>query len=405
MKIRSITSFVNPGFPPDRKVMEQAARFLEAARPAFVAVGYEVQTARLASVPFPELLASAGPGGLPELAQALEAQATSSGYDYVCLGPAHPGRLECYQPIPEAIAATQSAFFAGIMAAPGIGVSLPAIRACAQVIHHSAGIDPNGFANLRFAALANVPPGAPFFPAAYHQGNAPAFALAMEAAGLAVEAVSAARSLESARQNLQSALERHGRNLAGVAGSLAARFPFTFGGIDFSLAPFPETARSLGTALERLGSPEVGRHGSLAAAAFLADTLDRARFPRAGFNGLFLPVLEDATLAARAAGGSLSIKDLLLFSAVCGTGLDTLPLPGDLLPAQIEAILLDVAVLSERLKKPLTARLLPIPGKTAGEPTHFDFEYFANSRVLDVQSAPLGGLLAGDEAFSLEKRG
>ena len=51
----------------------------------------------------------------------------------------------------------------------------------------------------------------------------------------------------------------------------------------------------MGTALERLTGGRVGEHGTLAAAAFLADTLDRAQFKRTGFSGLFLPVLEDST--------------------------------------------------------------------------------------------------------------
>ena len=65
-----------------------------------------------------------------------------------------------------------------------------------------------------------------------------------------------------------------------------------------------------------------------AAAAVLTDAIDRARFRRAGFSGLMLPVMEDATLAKRAADGSLTVKDLLMYSAVCGTGLDTIPLAG-----------------------------------------------------------------------------
>ena len=81
--------------------------------------------------------------------------------------------------------------------------------------------------------------------------------------------------------------------------------------------------------MERLGVPRLGEHGSLAAAAILADTMDQADFLRAGFSGLMLPVLEDATLARRAAEGSLGVKDLLLYSCVCGTGLDSVPLPGD----------------------------------------------------------------------------
>jgi uncharacterized protein (UPF0210 family) len=84
--------------------------------------------------------------------------------------------------------------------------------------------------------------------------------------------------------------------------------------------------------------------------------------------------------------------------------LDTLPLPGDTGVEQLEAILLDVAALSLRLNKPLTARLMPIPGKKAGDPTGFDFEYFANSKVLEVPAQPLTGLLSGNETISIKPR-
>ena len=136
----------------------------------------------------------------------------------------------------------------------------------------------------------------------------------------------------------------------------------------------------------------------------LAECLDQADFFHAGFSGLMLPVLEDAALAARAAEGTLTVKDLLLYSAVCGTGLDTVPLPGDTPPEALTALLLDVAVLAQRLDKPLTARLMPIPGKQAGDPTGFDFAYFANSRVLALQAGPLSGPLAGTETFRLASR-
>jgi uncharacterized protein (UPF0210 family) len=114
--------------------------------------------------------------------------------------------------------------------------------------------------------------------------------------------------------------------------------------------------------------------------------------------------LEDSTLAARTENGVLNITDLLLYSAVCGTGLDTLPLPGDTNSSQIAAILLDLAALALRLDKPLTARLMPIPGKVAGDLTSFDFEYFANSRVLSVCAEPLQNFLAGDGVIELHKR-
>jgi uncharacterized protein (UPF0210 family) len=89
---------------------------------------------------------------------------------------------------------------------------------------------------------------------------------------------------------------------------------------------------------------------------------------------------------------------------VCGTGLDTLPLPGDASPAQLSAVLLDLACLSLRLAKPLTARLMPIPGRKAGDPTNFDFEYFANSRVMPLKALPLEGFFGGHEIFGLQRR-
>jgi uncharacterized protein (UPF0210 family) len=153
-----------------------------------------------------------------------------------------------------------------------------------------------------------------------------------------------------------------------------------------------------------MGVPRVGLHGSLAAAAILTEAIDRANFPRTGFSGLMMPVLEDATLAKRAADGTLTIKDLLLYSAVCGTGLDTIPLPGDTTVDQIVPLLLDLSALALRLDKPLTARLMPVPNKKAGEPTSFDFGFFANSKVMALDADPLSSPLNGDEILQIKKR-
>ncbi len=93
-----------------------------------------------------------------------------------------------------------------------------------------------------------------------------------------------------------------------------------------------------------------------------------------------------------------------MYSAVCGTGLDTIPLPGEVSEDKIFAILLDLAALAQRLDKPLTARLMPIPGKRSGDTTDFDFKYFANSRVLKPKAQPLTGLLNGDEPYKLKSK-
>jgi uncharacterized protein (UPF0210 family) len=283
------------------------------------------------------------------------------------------------------------------------GISLPAVKACARVIEQAAPVTADGFTNLRFAALANVAPFSPFFPAAYADGSQPAFGLAIEAADIALDAFTHARSLEDARRLLLNTLEGQCRILERVSQELSFAFDIEFKGIDCSLAPFPEDWCSIGAALEALGVPSLGLHGSLAAAAFLADTLDRGTWKRTGFNGLMLPVLEDSTLAGRA-GLTLTLKDLLLFSAVCGTGLDTVPLPGNVTAGQIEALLLDVAALALRLNKPLTARLMPVPGKAAGDVTAFDFSYFSNGRVISLDAQPVTGLLHGDEVIDIQPR-
>jgi uncharacterized protein len=402
MKIRSITYFCNPKYPLDEKVIQAAGEFLAKAKSAYEAVGYEVQTVRLATIPFPKLLGEKQINDLPNLAAQLEKLIQQIGVGYLSLGPALPESPRSYQVIPEAIAASQNIFFDGVMADKSIGISLAAIKACAEVMVKSARIDPNGFANLRFAALANVKAGTPFFPAAYHDANAdqPAFAIATEAADLAVDAFSQAKTLEVGRQTLIAEIEKHGQQLSKVAHSLDCKF----GGVDFSLGPFPAEAQSLGTAFERMGVPRVGLHGSLAAAAILTEAIDRANFPRTGFSGLMMPVLEDATLAKRAADGTLSVKDVLLYSAVCGTGLDTIPLPGDTTVDQIIPLLFDLSALALRLDKPLTARLMPVPGKKAGEPTNFDFRFFAKSKVMALEAEPLSSPMNGKEVIKLRKR-
>lgn len=400
MKIRSITYFSNLGWPPVDARIQTAHTFLSNARQAFETAGYEVQTTRLATTPFSHLLR----GRIeetPAYAEAMEALLPQAGAEYVSLGPAFPDVPGSYQIIPEALARTKNVFFSGVMADIQNGISLAAVRACAQVIVSAAGLSPDGFANLRFAALADVPSGAPFFPAAYHLGGRPAFAIATQAADLALEAFQDARTVNEGAAALVAAIQTHGKSLASVARQLQFRFGAQFGGIDFSLAPFPVEGQSLGGAVERMGVPRIGLHGSLTAAAILTEAVERADFPHTGFSGFMQPVLEDSLLASRAAEGSLTIKDLLLYSAVCGTGLDTVPLPGDVSADQLTPLLLDLSALALRLDKPLTARLMPIPGKRAGDPTNFDFAFFANSKVMALESETLGNVLAGGEIFPL----
>ena len=86
---------------------------------------------------------------------------------------------------------------------------------------------------------------------------------------------------------------------------------------------------------------------------------------------------------------------------MCGTGLDCVPLTGDITEQELFYILLDICTISLRLNKPLTARLMPIPGKEAGDDVEFDFEYFAPSKIMNIRR--LAGVNKNDIFHSKEK--
>ncbi|MBN1934696.1 MAG: DUF711 family protein [Anaerolineae bacterium] len=399
MKIRSITVFVDIRPDLDAGLLARCGAFARQAQQTFRSAGLAVQTTRLTMDIFPALEASEWADRPAEFAARLEKTCQAQGFEYVATGPATQSMLPR---VAEMLRATGSVFITAQIVDPATGaIDGEMIRQSARVIGAAMHIEA-GFGNLRFAALANVPAGTPFFPAAYHGDGPPSFALALESADLAVQACTGASDAENARQRLIAALETEAGRLVPVAEQLAREHGFTFGGLDFSLAPFPTLEISIGAALEALTGQPLGSAGTLAAAATLTDAIDQARFPHAGFCGLMLPVLEDLVLAQRAAQGRLNVGELLQWSAVCGTGLDTVPLPGDVSEDALVGLLFDVAALSVRLHKPLTARLMPLPGKRSGDAVHFDFAYFADGGVLPLEGG--AGRLSNTGSLMLHPR-
>jgi uncharacterized protein (UPF0210 family) len=389
MRIRSVTIGTNVSYPLDDGPFERFGAFGRQARAGFDEVGLEVQTVRLAAQPFPTVLRGHGPAEVAPFARALEAVCQAHGIDYCSIGPVvmpeQGADMTYIDAIPDVILTTESAFASVLVASRDSGISLEGIGRAAEAVVEIAHSTPDGFGNLRLAVLANCEPGSPFFPVSYHRGQETRFSIATEAADLAVAVFSQAANLQEARTNLQQAIEQKGRTIEDVCRTLEDDFGLRFGGIDFSLAPFPETARSIGHAIENLGVDAFGSSGTLFAVAFIKRAIEAAQFTHCGFSGVMLPVLEDKTLAVRSAEDLYTLDSLLLYSTVCGTGLDTIPLPGDTTVEEVSSILLDVATLSLVADKPLTARLMPIPGKKAGEITNFDFSYFANARIMDVR--------------------
>lgn len=378
MNIRSVTCFVQLDENLDNGTLGRAAALNETARASARDAGYVLQTTRIAAQPLDEIL-----NRVParEFASAFERAYRQLGYDYGALLLRSP---ELYPDAVPLVQEVESLFVSLSIASKKTGIDFDAVCAAADIIYSLGHASPDGLSNFRFAAAANVPAGVPFFPTAYAGANAPAFAFATEAADLAVDAFTRAPDLKTAQVRLVELIESHGARLDSWGQQIEAESGIRYAGIDFSMAPYPVEESSLATALERLTGARFGTRGTLFAASFVTDTLRLAKFTRAGFSTLMLPMLEDWTMARRSHEGTYSLDSLLLYSTVCGTGLDTIPLAGDTTKAEIGALLLDLAALAVKLDKPLTARLVPVPGVRAGERTSFSFEYFANARAFGI---------------------
>lgn len=384
MKLRAITVGVNPGPPLQSQQIVAAGRFASGLRSEYEAAGLAVQTLRLATPPFPALLGGRTEAEVLTFVKDLEACCQENGIDYCSIGPVNPQRAEersLFGLVPQLIGETCTIFTSAVLAETGRPVSRSTARAIGQTIQTIARTTADGFGNLRFAAVLNCGPHIPFFPAAFHHGP-PAFCLALEAADIVAAAAQPGQGLDDFRAALVEELEHQVRPLQQLAQRQGAEFVFR--GLDLSPAPGPSPEASIAYAIERLGLGRFGEPGTLAAAAQITAALKQTRLRTCGYCGLMLPVLEDVGLAERNTQGLLRLSSLLSYSAVCGTGLDTIPLAGEVSVGQLAAVLSDVAALGWKLAKPLSARLLPVPGKQVGETTRFDFAYFVNTRVMAV---------------------
>ena len=133
--------------------------------------------------------------------------------------------------------------------------------------------------------------------------------------------------------------------------------------------------------MESFAGGPFGSSGTMTAAAIITRAVQAAPVKRVGYSGLMVPVLEDAVLARRWAEGTYNMDSLLAYSAVCAGGLDTVPLPGDISEERLARIIGDVATLAYKWNKPLAARLLPVPGKKAGDKTAFTDARMANTVI------------------------
>ena len=262
------------------------------------------------------------------------------------------------------------------------GLNLSALRSSAKIIKELS--QPNPFKNLNFCVSINVSPDTPFFPAAYHISEEPSFGLALEMADEVIKIFESINSFEEANKYLGARFNEIYDILVNICEEVATKNGIEFNGIDFSPAPYPTKEKSIGTAFEKLNFEYFGAPGSLIGVAMIKNAIPK-RKKVIGFSGFMPSVLEDFTIANSLSEKKFNLDTLLLYATICGTGLDCVPLPGDTTERELFYILLDLCTISLRLNKPLTARLMPIPDRNAGDLVDFDFEYFAASKVMDIR--------------------
>jgi hypothetical protein len=378
--IRSITAFIRLDVGQYKEEIADTLKMLRSSKSRFELAGYEVQTVRITTQPFPEY--TKGMSKQEALAFFHDLDGLAKREDIlVGIGPAlmtendDPAQAEL---LGEVLGLTSN--LRGSVAVAGSdGVHWKGVRAAAGIVKYLEDRGDGGVGNFRFTAIANVPAYTPFYPASYHQGLGHQFAIALQSANVVAGVMAVQRDPEATRQALISTLGMHARAVTDIAEKIDQETGWTYMGLDLSPAPHKEV--SIGSAIAGFTGSKFGTSGSLTGVATITGALRDIMVRRVGFSGVMMPVLEDTRLSQLWGQGALSMDQLLAYSSVCGTGLDTIPLPGDITPQQLERIIGDVATLSVKLSKPLTARLMPVPGAKPGDQTSFDDPNLVNTVI------------------------
>jgi uncharacterized protein len=385
-KIRTITAFVRIDRSSYQIQMDEAVKFLEIARTTFESRDFRVESLRIATQPFPEYTRGMSRDEALQFFKNLDGIVQNDNV-ILSIGPAYLSGKDgdAQADLLADILKNTKSIYGTVYVTGDEGVNWPAVRAAAGVMKKLSDGTLHSEGNFHFSALANVPQASPFFPAAYLAGLGHQFAVGLESAGSVGTAVKDAPDLASARRQLIDSFFQLASDVENVALRVDRERGWTYLGLD--LSPAPSKDASIGTAIENISKQPFGTSGTLTAVGLITSAIKEIGLRRTGYSGLMLPILEDPVLAERWNAGLVSIDALVSYSAVCGTGLDTVPLPGETTVEQLARIIGDVATLSMKWNKPLSARLLPVAGKTAGQQTEFTDPALVNG-VIQPLSGP-----------------
>ena len=379
-KVRAITAFIDIDTKSYTTQFETAAKFLSLARDAYTKAGFEVETIRIATQPFPLYTRGLSHADALKLLRDIDALSKRLNFS-PAIGPAMQTDSDDTAAVDllADLLSEPSRINATLITAASDGIHWKSVQQAARLIKTIGARSLHGQGNFNFAAIAMLKPYGPFFPAAYHLGNSHAFAVGLESANVVTEVFTQNHNPATAEKALAEALTVHLQKAEAIAMTVAKSSGWTYAGIDPTPAPLGEV--SIGRAMEAFTGSPFGSSGTMTAAAIITRAVQSIPIHRTGYSGLMIPVMEDAVLGRRWAENTYNTDSLLAYSSVCAAGLDTVPLPGDVTEARIAQILSDVATLGYKWNKPLAARLLPVPGRKAGEQTEFNDPRMANTTI------------------------
>ena len=380
-KVRAITGFVRLDRAQLAQQVGDALTVLRSAKREFEKQGYVVESLRIVTQPLGELVDGLSDPDALALLQRFDALSTKERF-LPGVGPAMLRDSDDPRPmriLARALSTLPNIEGSAVLAGED-GIHWKVIRESAALLREVTDHSPGSIGSFNFTGTAMLQPYSPFYPGAYHTGAGRQFSIGLEGASVVQEVFSARpRDFDGAVAELTRQLTVHAKVTESIGQRVASATGWTFAGVDPTPAPLGGV--SIAAAIESYTGARFGSSGTMTAALIITTAVKAVPVKQVGYSGLMVPVMEDKVLARRWAEGAVNIDSLLAYSAVCGTGLDTVPLPGDVSEEQVSRIFGDVASLAWKWRKPLSARLQPVKGKKAGEQTEFNDPYLFNTLI------------------------
>ena len=283
--------------------------------------------------------------------------------------------------IPEALASTGFVCSSVNVGSTKSGINMDAVKLMGEIIVKTAEVSKNCEVNgcAKLVVFCNAPEDNPFMAGAFHGPGEGDCVINVGVSGPGVILAAAkeyrGRPINELADGIKKMAFKITRMGQLVGSEAAKRLGVDFGILDLSLAPTPEVGDSVARILEEIGLDGAGAPGTTAALAMLTDMVKKggvmASTNVGGLSGAFTPVSEDEGMINAVQKGSICLEKLEAMTTVCSVGLDMIAIPGDTPATTISGILADEFAIGMVNNKTTACRLIPAPGKKAGEWVEF----------------------------------